>query len=347
MENINDQPKVLSRLVGAGVFSDQPFTLFDVGCSGGIHEAWRAFGPRTAAYGFDPQATECQRLQAAEPSPSIEYVSTYVGLPDDHPIKRDRLAANNAGIAGQINPWSRLSTAEAISRTDLQSQSQPIHEDLVPADQIVSIADFVAAQELAYVDFIKVDTDGSDLDVVISAEPILESHRVLGLYIEVNFIGGHEEYENTFLNIDRVLRRHGYSLFDLSLRRYSRAALPLPFEYNILAQTHGGQPIQGDALYLRDFGAPDYEETWPDIISADNIQKLLGLFDLFSLPDCAAEILTNRREMLAPIIDVDELLDLLTPPLDGRQTDYQSYVSAFRENPARFFPGTASKAGGN
>ena len=41
-------------LVDAGAFSEDPFTLIDVGCRGGIHSRWQAFGDNLKAYAIDP-----------------------------------------------------------------------------------------------------------------------------------------------------------------------------------------------------------------------------------------------------------------------------------------------------
>jgi hypothetical protein len=66
--------------------------------------------------------------------------------------------------------------------------------------------------------------------------------------------------------------------------------------------------------------------------------KLACLYELFSVPDCAAEILVTHRDRLSPLVDVDRLLDLLTPPLDGRPVSYREYLDAFEQDPARFYP---------
>ena len=49
------------------------FTLFDVGCSGGLDPAFRRFGERLRAFAFDPDIEECARLRAAETLPGVRY----------------------------------------------------------------------------------------------------------------------------------------------------------------------------------------------------------------------------------------------------------------------------------
>src|SRR6185312_8270234 len=53
---------------------NERFTLVDVGCSGGLEPAWRVFGDRLRAIGFDASASECRRLAAEETNPDVHYV---------------------------------------------------------------------------------------------------------------------------------------------------------------------------------------------------------------------------------------------------------------------------------
>ena len=76
--------------------------------------------------------------------------------------------------------------------------------------------------------------------------------NVFGIGIEVNYCGTDAANQNTFHNVDRFLRKHGFDLYDLTVRKYSLAALPAPYADKIPAQSNRGRPLQGDALYFKD-----------------------------------------------------------------------------------------------
>jgi hypothetical protein len=130
------------------------------------------------------------------------------------------------------------------------------------AKDMIELDEFLLRTHPTDVDFIKIDTDGSDYQVLLGAQELMARSPVLGVAVECQFQGPVHEAANIFGNIDRLLRRLGFSLFDIEVYRYSRAALPKPFVYRIPAQTTSGQVLWADALYLRDAGERSYEAKW-------------------------------------------------------------------------------------
>jgi hypothetical protein len=134
------------------------------------------------------------------------------------------------------------------------------------------------------------------------------------------------------------MRRESYSLFGITVRPYSRTDLPAPFLRELYAETRFGQPYQGDAVYIRDLAAPDKQHPADDH-PAEKLIKLACIYELFGLPDCAAEVLNRFWARLAVFGDIEPLLDALTPPLLGQLT-YREYVAKFEQEPHLFLPST-------
>jgi hypothetical protein len=161
---------------------------------------------------------------------------------------------------------------------------------------------------------------------------------VLGLSVEVQLHGADYPHSNVFSNIDKFLRHAGFSLFDLDIYRYSRGALPARFQYDIPAQTVSGQVQWGEAIYFRDLADPDYDAMHQFQEDEQKVLKLCCLFEIFGLPDCAAELLLKvgregKYKLPAPL-----LLDALTPKLGRKQETYQEYVARFDRDPTAFYP---------
>ena len=92
-----------ARFVADHLEADVPFRLLDVGCAGGVHPAFYAFGDRLRAWAFDIDGAEVVRLQATEASPGVRYIHGNIALPDGHPF----LKARSGRPPASASPWSR------------------------------------------------------------------------------------------------------------------------------------------------------------------------------------------------------------------------------------------------
>jgi hypothetical protein len=333
MEGLVLQTPMTDLLQQSGVFDRYPFVLIDVGCAGGIADAWRAFGASLVARGYDPDIDACEQAQAREPFDNVQYNARFIGLEDAHPFVVRRKA--DAKRWPDTNIWGRVTAGYIASRQQDAADGRPPPQS--DASTLLGVDEIVRAEHLPTVDFIKVDVDGPDLEVLESARDTLGEKQVLGVGLEVNWFGSANPTEHTFHNTDRFLREHGYALCGLTFRRYSRTALPAPFEYEFYAQTRFGQPYQGDGIYVRDLAAP-YQDELADGYPADKLLKLACIYELIGLPDCAAEVLNRFEPRLAEFGDTEELLDALTPPLLGERLSYREYIARFERDAREFLP---------
>lgn len=334
--------KMTHSLVAKNSFASEPFTLLDVGCSGGISPFWRVFAPSLVALGIDPVVTECERLNAREASPNVRYHPAFVGLPDQHPFIQKR---GNTEPWGGI-PWNRLSAqfATDILKSKVKEQDKlAILNDwqgskLADANSKIGVDDLVQEERLSGRDFIKIDVDGYDLDVILSAENSSQSAPILGYTLEVNFYGSTSDTDHTFHNTDRLMRQWGFDLVGLSMRRYSAAALPAPFEWDGPAQTVFGRPYRGDAVYLRDpmvagtRGGPVCPH-----LSPQKLLKLACLFECFGLPDHAAELIQANTRALQSVCNPSDLLNILAKEVNPSISGYSAYMEKFTKDPTAFY----------
>jgi hypothetical protein len=327
------------------------FTLVDIGCSGGIDPRWRVFHPALRGLGVDASINECKRLTEAETAPGIEYVAGFASIDPEHPFMRRRDGRPEASR----NPWQRLSTARTMARrapalshrADQEKLEQTMWwlTEMADPSKSVAIPDLLEARGLTDVDFLKIDTDGNDFAILNSFDTAFEGFGLLGAMLEVNFCGSDNDTDRTFHNTDRFMKSRGFELFDLSLRRYSAAALPAPFELGIPAQTVSGRILQGDALYIRDWAAPDWAETAAQTSDA-KLLKLAAIFSVMNLPDCAAEVLREFRHRIGKHLDIAVALDLLArqaQPNEQLPLSYEEYMASFEADDLRFYPARIGK----
>jgi hypothetical protein len=307
-----------------------PFVLVDVGCSGGIPAGFRRFGSRLQALGLDPVASEIARLNAAETHPRVTYVAGHVGLPDGHPFLASKAGKDHWGR----NPWSRLvvGTAGRV-RGDAPRPSgttPPVPScasDSTRSCNTIVLPDYLASRGIDDVDFVKIDVDGPDLEILHSLDGALDDLGVLGLGVEVNFYGTDAATDHTFHNTDRFLKARGFELFNLTVRRYAMAALPSRYIRPIPGPSVSGRILQGDALYVRDLGSAEHTDT-ARRLGAKKLLNLVCLFAAFDLPDCAADVIVHHQPALAPFWDTTRALDLLAQQTHGPAHGTVSYFDA-------------------
>jgi FkbM family methyltransferase len=344
MDVLTEHTPMTRLLRDRGAFDRHPFVLIDVGCAGGIDGAWRAFGPTLVAHAYDPDVAACEDAQAREPFEGVRYHARHVGLPDSDPFVQRR--REDAASWPNTNIWDRITAGYLAERAANRPPAAPAPPPAAPrrmADpsDVIGVGDIVRIEGLTTVDFLKIDVDGPDLEVLASAREVLTTSRVLGVGMEVNWFGSANPTEHTFHNTDRLLREEGFTLFGLTVRGYSRTDLPSPFEREAFAYTRFGQPYQGDAIYLRDLAADHLAGTAAEY-PTEKLIKLACLYELAGLPDCAAEVLNHFERRLWALEDRRALLDALTPPLLGEELSYRRYLARFEHEPELFLPSAES-----
>jgi hypothetical protein len=329
----NDSPELTRELVDRGTFADDPLFVVDVGASGGIDGYWHEFGDQFGAVGFDPIVTEVDRLNAGAGT-GVRYEAAWVTC--RHP--------GNANGMPSTQFFQRTSAVRAaeVAGLDYAREHYNAGAPVELSTERIVLDEYFDSDDRRRIDFLKVDTDGGDFDVLRGAETILRDGGVLGLAVEAQFHGPVASDANLFSNVDLYLRGLGFALFDLEVNRYSRSALPAEFVLDIPAQTVTGQISWGEAIYFRDLGDPDYESMWSFRPTAVDIFKLMCLFEIFGLSDCAAELILKYRELLGHARTRTDLLDLLAAEQNGAGTTYAELHRRFAsEARRRFAPSSA------
>jgi len=260
------------------------FSLLDIGCSGGIDARWRGFGARLRALGIDASEAECVRLRVTETNPDIEYVAAFASDSTDSKIEVKQASPLIFKIRERLSfmRTTELREARLGKATTEEKLRHNAWEETELADHTkpVVVPDLLAARGWTDLDYLKIDIDGSDFRVLKTFDGKLHRLGVLGVQLEVNFVGAGTLGEHAFHNTDRFMRRQGYELFRLDVRTYSSRALPARYVWPTPAETLFGRPFQGEAWYARDFeGAA---------LAPAKLLKLAAIYAAIGVPDMAA-----------------------------------------------------------
>lgn len=290
----------------ANCLSD-PLTVIDVGCRWGPADRWRQI-PNVRVFGFDPDPAECERLnQQAANDPLLTYVPLALGAVPG--VAQLHIAAEPA-CSSLYPPDEEL----VGLRPSLALISKVGQEEV----SLETLDRWCAENNVGGVDFLKIDTQGAELDVLKGAEQTLGSVRVVEVEVEFNpiYIG-----QPLFPAVDSFLRKHGFVLWRVAnLTHYGLAAGLSAFETSeshffdspepVTFQGGGGQLFWANAFYVRSTIANGSDRGgWQDWLADTVVAGGLGFLDL------AAQSAAAGRSKAPPEIrgPLEELVLALLP----------------------------------
>jgi FkbM family methyltransferase len=169
--------------------------------------------PQMKFFGFEPDEEEHKRLSASA-AKGFTYFRAAVGGREE---RRTLYVTRNPACSSLLRPNLALYGRFKDCEPDLQIvEERPI--------DVVSLDSFLAVARVGNVDFLDLDTQGSELEILQGAQSSLSKSAAV-LKCEVEFSPLHEG-QPLFGDVDRFLQRFGFMLFDLSRSRYRRATFP-------------------------------------------------------------------------------------------------------------------------
>ena len=151
--------------------------VIDAGGRYGIHPSWRSFSGELDYYLFEPDPTESARLKAKYSNRSNEVNVLSSALSERNgKVKIDLFKNRAMSSSSKRNPVSSLFKGERLNEIEVIG--------CIDVDA-VSIDSFCSETNL-FVDFLKLDTEGSEHEILLGASKQLEN-SILGVRVEVSF----------------------------------------------------------------------------------------------------------------------------------------------------------------
>lgn len=192
----------LAAVAPLAAFLGRPLVLVDVGCRWGLDETWAAFGPHIERIGFDPDAEECARLSGLNTGGArVRFVPSGLGpAVGEAPLHLTREPACSSLYPPDL---------ETLRHRPELACVEPVGTATIP---LTTLDAWAVAEGVERVDIIKLDTQGSELDILRGAERILGTVRALEVEVEFNPIYSGQPL---FGDVDRFLRDRGFVLWRL------------------------------------------------------------------------------------------------------------------------------------
>jgi FkbM family methyltransferase len=301
--------------------------VIDAGCQGGVHVQWDLLGDLAEVHAFDAIAEAVEELARREVRPHRHYYNIALGSEDG---QRKFFVKPNVFSSSFIAEDGRARFV--VYGPDIVSDPQLEPRDTQgasgPGARITTVRrlDALFAQgALPPADFIKLDCEGFEPEILAGARQYMRASKTLAVVAETNFLPVEPGGRTQFDELHASLLEQGLRLFDLvserlprpeylRLREARHRTWPVPADPRTRPPPFAiGQFVVFDILFCRDLVAQSAVPEGNDT-SIDRILKMMIIFEMHGLMDCATELASHFRERLGARLDVDRAIDLLLGP---------------------------------
>jgi FkbM family methyltransferase len=288
----------------SSVYQQHPIVLVDVGARGGLKSNWVPAKPYLRVIGFEPDPREYQQLveKTRDDADRIRFFNTALS---NQRGPMPLYVAKDRGLTSIFEPDRQfLDTFPDAARFDTVEITE------VEADTLDNVLNNGGVTD---VDFIKADTQGSELLVLEGGRHALSASCV-GVEVEVEFAPIYKT-QPLFADVDVFLRGLGFALFDLRPCFWKRAA----------GRGIGGprgQMIWADALYLRTLPSlREMLDALPAELRQAKLLKAMSASVLYGYYDYALEMVLQA----GPLLAADERSDIERALLSGADDDLPAF----------------------
>ncbi len=286
---------------------NEPLVVFDIGVRWGFQEHWKQLGSLAQLIGMDADEQEIQSLNNG--SERVEFIPKALGAQNGYGTL---YITQDPACSSLYPPDDRLiRNRPTLDVTRLVSTKKV---------EISTLDDWAQKRGISEIDFLKLDVQEAELDILQGAEKALQSVRMLEVEVEFNPI-----YQGAplFGDVDRFLRQRGFSLW--RMKNYCHYSLPDKNLQSVTAETikydfytayfegKQGQLYWADAYYVRDQIAYDTPCLWEIALKDACMAGVLGFDDLFSsslkkvlstCPEAIAQRVKSAFQLEDPVLPI-------------------------------------------
>lgn len=222
--------------------------VVDAGCRWGFADGFLSQIDSFEIFGFDPDPVECEKLNRKYSHPSIKAIPLALS---DSPGERTIHLTKEPACSSLYRPDPFLTENYAAFHCEVEVGRETI--------TVVTLDKWCQQNGVGWIDHLKIDTQGSELDILRGAQTSLRTVRSIEVEVEFNpmYVG-----QPLFHEIDKFLRELGFELWKFSeVTHYSRNrksgpainALDIRFDdwHSEPVKVYAGQLFWANAHYVR------------------------------------------------------------------------------------------------
>lgn len=292
--------KILSYLKGIAmkkslhalniVLKGNLFTLVDIGAAGGAHKRWNDISELLRVVGFEPDEKEFVKLKNSDRE--MWFNIALSNIKGKRMLHITKSQTNTSFLMPNQNLLKQLQWSPGEPVTD--------HDIIKEVEVECDALDGVLKNKNVRPDYLKLDTQGSELDILKGADRVLREDLLIA-EIEVEFAPIYKD-QPLFADIDAFMRERGFILQDLGNFLYMKP--------RGLAGVGGakGRIIAADALYIKDF-SNDFRKLYE--LGENKVFAAIAGYAAYGYPELGINLLQRLRDSNCDINDSDGIIGIL------------------------------------
>jgi FkbM family methyltransferase len=218
----------------------KPLGYIDIGARGGTHDIVHPVARLTSVLAFEPDANECKRLlsmkEVLEPWAKFELQPIALAETNDEATLHILAEPNNHSL--------RPPNTSFINRYRMAKWTEQGTQRISTAS-LDGILSQTGPDDLAWGEFIKLDTQGTEFEILLGATKTLEE-RCVAVLTEVSFCELYEG-QKLFSDVEHLLRKRGFSFYGFT-SIHTRSRKFLDKRTHITAE----RALYSDAIFFKD-----------------------------------------------------------------------------------------------
>ena len=233
---------LIDRVLAEPEFRDAPPVLVDVGAAGGIPSGWRRIARYCVVVAFEPDARTTASLTKAQQAFRRWVFVPAIVVAESRPHATTEIHLTRSPYCSSTLP----PLADALAKWEFAPLFEVVGRQSCPA---ITLAEALSDQGLGAPDWIKLDTQGTDLRIFRSMPEVLR-RRVLQVEFEPGLIDAYGG-EDTLAQVLVGMHNESFWLSGFEVQQTARAR-PAGFDAAWYRRLGPAAPGWGNLRYLRE-----------------------------------------------------------------------------------------------
>lgn len=179
------------------------------------------------------------------------------------------------------------------------------------------------------INFLKIDIDSNDHEVLYGADNLLNNDNFFGLQIEVDFAKAKGINYRNYIEVLRYMNSKNFNLLNFVNSKYSSELLPTKYLYNFPGPNENGSPLMGDLVFFKNF-----DDKFLEKLSENDVIKVLRFLEIYNQSHIAVELISRTKNFTEDQKKefMSELIKKYSLDFFGKALDYDAYCKEYYKN---------------